>query len=42
VRLVFLLAGLSGDGDLATWLLALGLPIGIALLVGGTGLPCVS
>jgi hypothetical protein len=38
--LIFLIVSLDGDGDgdLATWLLALGLPIGIALLVGGIGL----
>jgi len=36
--LVFLVAGLTGDGDVATWLLALGVPLGVVLLVGGIGL----
>jgi hypothetical protein len=33
--LAFLLASLTEDGDLPTWLLALGLPCGVVLLVGG-------
>ena len=36
--LVFLVAGLTGDGDLATWVLSLGLPAGGLLLAGGIGL----
>ncbi|MBB3677407.1 hypothetical protein [Modestobacter versicolor] len=36
--LVFLVAGLTDDGDPSTWLLSLGVPVGVALLVGGIGL----
>ena len=31
----FLIDALTGDGDLPTWLLALGLPVGACLIVGG-------
>ena len=33
-----LVSGLTGDGDLPTWLLALGLPVGGVLLAGGISL----
>ncbi|NEK93744.1 hypothetical protein GCU67_06070 [Modestobacter muralis] len=33
-----LVAGSTGDGDLPTWLLALGLPVGGVLLAGGISL----
>jgi hypothetical protein len=36
--LVMLLVGVTGDGDTATWLLSLGLPVGGVLLAGGIGL----
>ena len=36
--LLMLIAGLRGDGDLPTWLLSLGLPVGGVLLAGGIAL----